>query len=102
MSHLRARPAHLVSGCKDERLAVGACPFDADELKAAPVAVSHVDTDTADRAEAKTHLFDYAEVLSGEPVSLRGSDILNPKTDVSRQIVTLAIQPSMASQQNGG
>jgi hypothetical protein len=68
MSQPGTRPAHQVSGWKDEPLDGDAGPFDAEELKAAPVAVSHRDTDTADRTTTKTHRFDHTEVLAGEPV----------------------------------
>ena len=93
------RLAHVIGGWKDEPLAVEAGSFDAEELKAARVAVSHR-ANTADRSATKTHRFDYAEVLAGEPVSLLGPHILNPKVDVRRHIGTLPIQPSTASQQN--
>jgi hypothetical protein len=102
MNQPGTRPAHLVSDWEDEPLAVEAGSVDAEELKAAPVVVSHRDTDTADRPATKTHRFDNTEVLAGEPVSLLGPDILNAKVDARRHIATLAVQPSTASQQNGG
>jgi hypothetical protein len=102
MNQPGTRPALLVSGWKDQPLAVEASSFDAEELRAAPVAVSHRDTDTADHPATKTHCFDHAEILAGEPVSLLGPDIPNPKVHVRRHIATLAIQRSGASQQNGG
>ena len=101
MSQLGTRQAVLVSGWKDEQLAVKAGPFDAEELKAAPVAVSHRDTYTANRPATKTHRFDHTEILAGEPVSLLGPDILNPKVDVGCHIVTVAIRRSTPGQQNG-
>ena len=45
------RSAHLTGGGKDEPLAVEAGPFDAEELNAAPAAVSDRVTDTADRVD---------------------------------------------------
>jgi hypothetical protein len=102
MNQPGARLGHLAGGWKDETLAVEAGPFDAEEHQAAPVAVFHRNTDTADRGATKTHCFDHAEVLAGEPVSLLGPDILNPKEDVRRHIVALSVQSSTAGQQNGG
>lgn len=102
MSQLGARPAYLVSGWKDESRAVEASPLDAKEHEAAPVAVSHRHADSADRPAAKTHRFHNAEVVAGRAISLLGPNILNPKANVLRHIVTLPIQRSTASQQNGG
>src|ERR1700682_3585898 len=101
MNQMGTRQAVLVSGWKDDPLAIEAGSFDPVELKAAPVAISHRDTDTADRPATKTHRFDYTQVLAAEPVSLLGPDILSPKVDVRRHIVTVTIQPSTLSQQNG-
>jgi len=102
MNQPGTRPALLGSGWKGEPLAVEAGSFDAEELNAAPVADSHRDTGTADHPATKTDCFDLTEEFAGEPVSLLGPDILNPKADVRRHMVTLAIHSSTASQQNGG
>lgn len=91
----------LVSGWKDEALTVEAGSLDTEELKAAPVAVSYRDADTAERSVTKCHGFDHAEVLAGEPVSLPVPHIVNPKVDVRHHVAKLSIHPSMASQQNG-
>src|ERR1700682_1139706 len=102
MSQPGTRPALLVSGRKGEPLAVEAGSFDAEELNAAPVAVSQRDTDSAGHPTTKTDCLDLPEEFAGESVSLLGPDILNPKVDVRRHMVTLAIHSSTASQQNGG
>ena len=101
MNQPGTRPALLVSGWKGEPLAVEAGSLDAEELNAAPVAVSHRDTDTADHPTTKTDCLDLTVEFAGEPVSLLGPDILNPKVDVRRHIVTVTVQPSTLSQQNG-
>jgi len=101
MSQTGTKSDRLVSGWKDEALTVEAGSLDTEELKAAPIAVSYRDADTADRSVTKSHGLDHADVLAGEPVGLFVPHILNPKVDVRRHVATLSINPSMASQQNG-
>jgi hypothetical protein len=93
--------AGLVSGWKDETLAVETSSFDAEVLESATVAVSDGHTDSPNLAAPKRNRFDYAEVIAGEPVGLLGPYVLEQKA-VKRHIVTLAIQQLTASQQNGG
>ncbi|MEA2656019.1 MAG: hypothetical protein QOI23_1384 [Chloroflexota bacterium] len=93
--------AGLVSGWKDETLAVETSPIDAEVLESAAVAVSDGHADSTNLAAPKRNRFDDAEVVAGEPVGMLGPYVPEQKA-VKRHIVKLAIQQLTASQQNGG